>query len=365
MEADLRGLPLAAVVMVTDGCRNEGGTGEDAARLLKARRVPLHVIGLGNASPPKDYEVVRVFSPRTVRRNTEVEIWVTVRHTDFHDPFDLVVSRGDLTLKTERVTPASAEEDVERVRVAFTPDFEGAATYKVSIAPAAPAETNTSNNFKEFVIELQDDRLPVLYIEGSPRLEYRFLRRALYRDTDFRLIGLLRLAKDRYYVQGANDAEKWLEKGFPDASDPQAKQRLFAFEAIILGDIEAGYFTPEQLALLEEFVRVRGGGLLMLGCVNSFGLGKYAGTPVGKMLPLEVSPQDLPYSDEQFGAKVTEEGLTHPVMRLVPDPNENQRMWEKAPPLVGITPIRKVKPGASVLLAQEKGGLPVLAVQNY
>ena len=364
MEAELRGLPLAAVVLVTDGCRNEGGSGEDAARLLSARHVPLHVVGLGNPHPPKDYEVVRVFAPKRVRRNTEVEVYATVRHTDYTGPFAVDVTRGEARLAAKRVEPAEADEDVERVRIAFTPDFEGTATYKVSIK-AGPGEAVTDNNSREFVIEMQDDRLPVLYIEGSPRLEYRFLRRALYRDPDFRLVGMLRLAKDRFYIQGANEGEKYLEKGFPSAADPQARQRLFAFEAVILGDIEASYFSPEQQALLEEFVRVRGGGLLMLGGVNSFGLGKYAGTPVGKMLPLDVSAQDPPYSDERYQAKATEDGLEHPVLRLVPDADENRRLWEKAPALIGITPIRKVKAGASVLLAQEGGGLPVLAVQNY
>lgn len=364
-EGELRGLPLAAVVLVTDGCRNDGGTAEDAARLLAARQVPLYVVGLGNPRPPKDYEVVRVFAPKRVRRNSEVEVYATVRHTDYREPFDVEVSRGDTRLATKRVEPAGGEEDVQRVRIPFTPDVEGAATYKVSIKPAAD-EAMTDNNSREFVLEMQDDRLPVLYVEGSPRMEYRFLRRALFRDRDFRLVGVLRLAKDRFYVQGANEAERYLEKGFPNpAGDPQARQRLFAFEAVILGDIEASYFTPEQLTLLEEFVKVRGGGLLMLGGVNSFGLGKYAGTPVGRMLPLEVSAQDLPYSDQQYNAKATEEGLEHPVMRLVPDADENRRLWEKAPPLIGITPIRKVRAGASVLLAQEQGGLPILAIQNY
>ena len=364
MEAELRGLPLASVIMVTDGCRNEGGSGEDAARLLRARHVPLHTVGLGNPSPPRDYEVVRVFAPKRVRRNTEVEVYVTVRHTDYPGPFDLSITRGPVTLLTKAITPTEADSDVERVRLTFTPDFEGTATYRISI-PKGAGEVVTDNNFREFVLEMQDDRLPVLYIEGSPRMEYRFLRRALYRDQDFRLVGVLRLARDRFYVQGANDAEKFLERGFPDAADPQSRQRLFAFEAIILGDIEASYFTPGQLAMLEEFVKVRGGGLLMLGGVNSFGLGRYAGTPVGRMLPFEISAQDRPYTDEQFNAKPTEEGLTHPVMRLAQDADENRRMWEKAPPLIGNTPLRAVKPGASVLLAQENGGLPVLAVQNY
>jgi uncharacterized membrane protein len=221
-------------------------------------------------------------------------------------------------------------------------------------------EKVTDNNFKDFVLEIEDDRLPVLYIEGSPRMEYRFLRRALFRDHDFRLVGLLRLASDRFYIQGANPAEAYLAKGFPTTAE-----QLFAFKAVILGDIEAPYFSREQLALLDEFVKDRGGGLLMLGGVNSFGLGKYAGTPVGKMLPLEVSPNDPPYSDEQYSAKATDDGLAHPMMRLLQDPEANQKLWEKAPPLIGITPIRKVKPGAQLLLARQDGGLPVLAVQTY
>ena len=364
MEAELRGLPLGAVVMLTDGCRNEGGSPEEAAKLLKARHVPLHVVGLGNPNPPKDYEVVRVFAPKRVRRNTEVEVFATVRHTDFHVPFELVLTRNGQKLLAKTVTPATGGDDLARVRLGFTPDTEGTATYKVAIPPS-PEETVTDNNSKEFLVEVQDDRLPVLYIEGSPRPEYRFLRRAIFRDRDFRLVGVLRLAKDRYYVQGANAAERYLEQGFPSAADPRARERLFAFEAIILGDIEAAYFTPDQMKLLEEFVQVRGGGLLMLGGVNSFGLGKYAGTPVGKMLPLEVSPNDPPYSDDQYNAKATEEGLAHPMMRLVEDPEANKKLWEKAPPLIGITPVRKVKPGAQLLLAREDGGLPVLAVQTY
>jgi len=77
---------------------------------------------------------------------------------------------------------------------------------------------------------------------------------------------------------------------------------------------------------------VRGGGLLMLGGVNSFGLGKYAGTPVGKMLPLEVSPDDPPYSDDQFNAKATEEGLAHPMMRLVEDPRPTRSSGRRPRP---------------------------------
>jgi len=358
LDAELRSVPLAAVVMLTDGCRNLGGDPVEAARLLEARGVPLYVVGLGNPSPPKDYEVMQVYAPRRVRRNTEVEVLATIRHTDYDQPFEIRISRGDTPLVSKKVEPAKGT-DLTSLRIAFTPDHEGTATYRLSVPPA-PGESITDNNSREFSIHIQDDRLPVLYIEGSPRLEYRFLRRALFRDHDFRVVGLLRLASDRFYVQGANEAEAYLEKGFPET-----REQLFAFEAVILGDIEASHFTKAQLELLEDFVRERGGGLLMLGGVNSFGLGKYAGTPVGKMLPLEISPADPAYSDERYKAVVTPEGLKHPVMRLLPDADANRRLWEKAPELIGITPVRGVKPGATLLLASENGSRPVLAAQPY
>ncbi len=358
VDAELRGVPLAAAVLVTDGCRNTGGSAEDAAKMLQARGVPLYVLALGDPNPPPDLEVVQVLAPARARRNSEVELDITVRHTGFKTPFDLLLKRGDTIILTRRIEP-DGSGDLTRLRMAFTPDHEGSATYRVEI-PAAKEEKLAQNNAKDFVLDLQDDRLPVLYIEGSPRQEYRFLRRALFRDPDFRLVGVLRLAPKRFYVQGANGNETYLKDGFPTTAE-----QLFTYQAIVLGDIEADVFSPQQLQLLEQFVKVRGGGLLMLGGVNSFGLGHYAPTPVGRMLPVSISPGDPPYSDEQYAASVVEKAMAHPVMKLALDAGENKALWDHAPPLVGITPVTGLKPGATMLLERQKTGQPVLAVQDY
>ena len=358
METELRGMPLAAVVLISDGGRNTGGTTQDAAALLKARGVPLYVIGVGNPNPPQDYEVVRVISPKRVRRNSQVEIQAAIRHTGYKEPFEVTISRGDTAIATRTVTPA-AGTDIDQVKLLFTPDHEGTATYRIAIAPGKN-EKNTDNNAREFSLDIQDDRLPVLYVEGSPRMEYRFLRRALYGDRDFRLVGLLRLGDKRFYVQGANEGEAFLQKGFPETIE-----QLYGFQAVVLGDIEASYFTPAQLAMLEEFVRTRGGGLLMLGGVNSFGLGKYADTPIAKMLPVQITAADGTYSDDQYRAKLPNSIGVHPVMRLSLDPEANRTLWSQAPPLIGITPVAGVKAGALTLLTREQDNKPVFAVQNY
>lgn len=357
-EAELRALPLAAAVLVSDGCRNEGGSLEEAARLFQARGVPLHVVGVGHAPPPRDAEVVSVVAPRRVRRNTAAEVVVTVRHTDLNDPFDLRLVRGDTVVLTYPVQP-TPDIDLERLSLQFTPDHDGVAVYRAEV-PVAPGETVTENNSREFTVEIQDDRLPVLYVEGSPRLEYRFLRRALFRDPNFRVVGLLRLAPDRFYVQGADESEAWLTEGFP-----RSPEQLYTFQAVILGDVEASMFTPAQWALLEEFVKARGGGLLMLGGVNSFGLGGYAGTPIARLLPLRVTAGDPAYSDEPVQAQLTAAALAHPVMQLLPDPEQNRRLWASVPELIGITPVSGPKPDAALLLTDRRAGRPVFAVQNY
>ena len=358
VDADLRGVPVASVVLLTDGCRNAGGGLEDAAHVLQARGVPLHVVGLGDPDQPRDYEVFRAAAPRRVRSNTEVAVRAIVRHTDFSEAFELRLVRDGTRLLSKRVQPKPGS-DSTAVQLLFTPDHEGHAVYKLEV-PADDRETITENNTREFTIDIEDDRLPVLYIEGSPRLEYRFLRRALFRDPNFRLVGLLRLANDRFYVQGAHSDEKYLAQGFPDSAE-----RLFAFQAVILGDVEASCFTAEQLELLGTFARERGGGVLMLGGVSSFGRGQYAATPVADMLPVRISPSDGMYADDDIRAVPTPEGLEHPVMRLAPDPDANRRLWGDLPDLIGITPVAGVKPGATTLLVRHDDHQPVLVCQRY
>jgi hypothetical protein len=133
---------------------------------------------------------------------------------------------------------------------------------------------------------------------------------------------------------------------------------------VILGDIEASYFTAEQMNLLDSFVRERGGGVLMLGGVNSFGLGKYQDTTVARMLPFDVSSTDGAYNAAAVPAKLIDTNREHPLLRLTPDPATTRQLWDEAPPLIGLTPVHGVKAGAKLLIGTADGA-PVLAAQNY
>ena len=358
LDDEMRGVPVAGIVMLTDGAHNTAGDPREMARLMGLRGVPIFTVGLGDTSPPNDYEVVRVQAPRKVRQNATVEVFATVRCTGFKGPFQVRLVKDDKILDLREVTPKLGSE-IQRVELTFFPEQKLAQRYAVEIHPGAD-EKITENNRREFLVEVFDDRLPVLYIEGSPRQEYRFIRRALSRDNEFRIVSILRTGGGRYLIQGGDDDPE-LKKGYP-----KTRKHLFKYEAVIFGDIEAGYFTPEQLKITEEFVSKRGGGFLMLGGVNSFNLGKYHGTPIEKMLPVALERGSVAYSADEFPIRVTEdEGARHPILHQVDDPVANRHIWNKTPPLMGSNVVRKAKAGASVLAVNARNKNIVLAVQPY
>ena len=359
---ELRGVQLAGVVMLTDGGNNTPGQPLEMAQSLKSQKIKLYTVGFGSPNPPKDYEVVRVAVPRKVRRNSQVEAFATVRCTGYKDPFTVFLRQGEAILSTMEVKP-QAGKDMYQVRSAFFPEQTGTQKYNIYIKPGE-GEKIVDNNMHEFIVDVTENRLPVLYVEGSPRTEFRFLRRALFRDPDFRIVSILRTGHGRYYVQGADDfteAERAeLSKGFPSH-----KELLYKFEGVIFGDVEAEFFTKEQLKMTEEFVRERGGGFAMLGGVNSFNLGDYAGTPLEGMLPVVMENNKNAYSFDRFKMSVPEMALHHPVLHQDDDPEQNQKDWERVPELQGYNMVKGVKSGAQVLAAHPQTQQPILAVQKF
>jgi uncharacterized membrane protein len=156
---------------------------------------------------------------------------------------------------------------------------------------------------------------------------------------------------------------------------PRTREELFRYRGLIIGSVEAGLFTPDQLSMISDFVSQRGGGLLMLGGRFAFGAGGYAGTPVADVLPVVLDESAAGDGGEQdpFFATIDVElspfGGTHPITQFVDDAEESIDRWKNLPPLSILNPISTVKPGATTLLEGRSESLPftqvVLAVQRY
>jgi uncharacterized membrane protein len=358
----LSGMPLAGMVVITDG--GDAAEAELNASLLGLRSasIPVYTVGVGRESFDRDIEVRRVAVPRSVLRGTSLTLDVTISQTGYRgQTVPLIVEdEGRIVTSTEVQLPPNGTPAA--VQVHYTATEPGWRRLRFRV-PVQEGEQIRENNQREELIEVREGPHKILYVEGEPRFEVSFMRRAVADDPELQLVVLQRTARDRFLRLNVNSAEE-LASGFPNT-----REELFEYHGIILGSVEAGFFTSRQLRLLNEFVSERGGGLMMLGGRRSFSEGGYAGTPVADVLPLELETQ----ADTGYFAEVevvpTRAGELHPALRLDEDLTISRERWASLPPLTTFNRATRLKPGATALLAGAGNGVPqsqvVLAYQRY
>ena len=203
----------------------------------------------------------------------------------------------------------------------------------------------------------------ILYYEGEPRWEVKFLRQAVADDERLQVSLLQRTAENMFLVLGGDGPDD-LRAGFP-----ATREELGQYRVLILGSIEASAFSDTQLQLIVEFVEA-GGGLLMLAGRRSFGEGGWAATEIADLLPVEIplpAPGTAPPVAVEVQVSPTPLGLTHPATQIGADPGETQRLFAALPPLSVVNQIGPVKGTGLTLLvgASPEGNKTVLAYQPY
>jgi uncharacterized membrane protein len=360
---DLGTSPLAGLVVVTDGADNAGGTLAEPLLALAADRVPVHVVGMGRETLEPDVELTRVAMPRTVLQGTAVAVDLSVRAPGYGGrtvPLQ-VEDEGRIISRTDIRLPPGGEPAT--VRAHFVANQPGPRRIRFSI-PVQQGEVLSENNVVDALLVVDRRVERILYFEGEPRFEVKFLRRAVADDDRLDVVTLLRTAEDKYLRLGVSDSAELL------AGFPRTRAELFRYRGLILGSIEASFFTHDQLQMLADFVSVRGGGLLMIGGRHSFAEGGWAETPLADVLPVvldPVSPSDTGRFFTEVSVKRTPQGVEHPVLQLRETPDASAARWDSLPALSILNPIREAKPGASVLLTGvgEGGPYVVLAAQRY
>jgi uncharacterized membrane protein len=362
---ELAGLPLAGMVMVTDGADTTDASLTDALLGLKAAAVPVFTVGVGRDRLARDVQIDRVSTPRSALQGTSLVIDATVTQTGYAgETVTLdVENEGRIVGSQELKLPMDGEPAAVRVR--FTAADAGPRLFKFRIAPRQ-GELVTENNAREALIDVADRKEKILYYEGEPRPEMKFINRAVREDKNLAVITLQRTADNKYLRFLETETPEQLASGFP-----KTREELFAYRGLILGSIEAGAFSGDQLRMIGEFVERRGGGLLMLGGYRSFAEGGYAGTPVADALPVTIERparalDTLPVA--RLHIKPTRAGEAHGVTQIAATEAASTARWNDMPVLTSVNTIRSVKPGATVLLNgtdEHRRDQVVLASQRY
>jgi uncharacterized membrane protein len=364
--SELATAPIAGIVLITDGADNRSTNLDSTASQFRARNIPVYTIGIGASSFRRDTEVVRVSAPRRVLKDTMVEAEVSVRATGYPGRrAKLLVLDRDRQLQSQEIALGS-DGEVKTIKVSFSSQAAGPRVFTFRVEPFGD-ELIPQNNDQTALVRVEDEHPQILYVDGEPRWEYGFMRRAIDQDKNLQLVTLLRQADGKFLRQGV-ESPSILEKGFPTD-----KAELFKYKGIILGSVEASFFTFDQLRMISDFVSQRGGGFLMLGGKNSFGQGGYINTPIEDMLPVELGQSARgiqEFQELEFRARLTSYGSQHPITRLSLSEEENRKRWTAVPALTGFNPTAGPKPGATVLLQgsapDSRGQSPILlAFQRF
>jgi len=359
---ELSSVPLSGLVVVSDGADNSGRPLAEAMVPLQAASVPVYTVGLGEESLTPDIQVSRVSAPRTVLKGTSLLLDVVISQRGFAgQTLPLVVEDEERILAEDDVTFGQDGEPVV-ARVRFTLDEAGSRRIRLRV-PVQDGERVSQNNERGIDVEVREAREKILYFEGEPREEPKFLRRAVADDENIQVVFLNRTAEDKFIRLDVDDGDE-LAGGFP-----KTREELFKYRGLILGSVEASYFTHDQLAMIAEFVSRRGGGFLMLGGRWAFAEGGYGGTPVAEALPvvLREAALDPHGAFAQVKVKPTVAGMGHVAAQIRPDGQAGPDLWDSLPSLSIMNHIQEVKPGATTLLSGEgpQGDRVVLAYQRY
>jgi hypothetical protein len=364
---ELAGMPLAGVIVATDGADNGGSDLAASLQALQMRRVPVHTVGIGEERFARDLAVSEVAAPPSVLAGATVllDVALGVRGAG-GDRTTLSVEADGRIVATEEIR-IPVRGDVVRTRLRVPPLAPG--THQISVrAKALGGERVSENNVFHTMLEVRSGPVRVLYLEGEPRPEFVFLRRAVASDSALQVVGLVRTAQHKFLRLGVRDSLE-LVRGFPTR-----REDLFQFRAIVLGSIESSFFTGEQLRMLSDFVSQRGGTLLALGGRAALAEGGFAETPMAEALPVALSraPADTGGPVDWLAVHPTSAGRVHAALRLRDTDAASAARWDSLPLLSSVNHLGPLRAGATALLSGRPPGpadggaeVPLLAFQRY
>lgn len=318
-----------AVVLVSDGQHNNGPTPVQLAKLMGTKKMPMYVVGIGSAVHPQDLAVLEVKVPDTVYQEASVKGSIELK--DDASPgqqFTVKIEHQGTTLweknlVTEQRGLRSIAFDFPIKGIVGTEMQKLDRDIKFSSLPlnlnvtvsTVRDERDTGNNSSVMRFSAITERPKVLFMDGRPRWEFRYLRNLMERDQKWEVNNLL--------AGAGGEQIRWVRGKLPGQFPPD-KETLFGYSLIIFGDLPLNTFTPNELEWMHEFVEQRGGGIIFIDGPRH-PLRDYIATPLKTLLPVEWrgSPLEGMTLRQTFVASGPLEGA----FSLAGDPERNREIW--------------------------------------
>ncbi len=354
----------AAIVIVTDGRENASERSlDDLAAECARLQIPIHVYGVGSSFFGQ-LRIREAVVNETLFVDDTVSVPVRYRMRGFKDGVVEMVLKLNGQEVARKTVDAKDGDDLKEI-LSFVPQQKDALSGKQEITTTVRVvsglETVTDEVTKS--VRIVDRKVKVLVVDSIPRWDFKFLQRSLLRDR--------RVVASFYLTDGDSRAMKSGEPFLPQF--PATRPELFDYDLLILGDVPASFFSPDQQVMIREFV-AEGGGFLQIAGRNH-GPSSYVGTPLADVLPVEIESQkfviDTGTRPVSYRPDLTPSGVRSAVLSLDDDPVENLKVWKELPEFYWHYPVTKLKPAAEAYLTHPKDRttddkpMPIYAAHYY
>lgn len=350
------GREVAGVMVLSDFISIKGKDPVESARSLSTQGIPIYTVSLGLPSPP-DIHVRKIIGPDVVFKGDRVPLRVQIESKGYNE------RTVNITLKIDGNEQPSQQvklkDGIQFAELIFVPEQESGTVELEVSAAAFNDETTDKNNSASHSVRILDEKIKVLYVEGIPRWEFRYLRWVLLRDP--RLDVRFLMTQGDPALAGSSPSHI--------GALPQNKEELFKYDLIILGDVPAGYFNTEQLELIDELVKERGGSLMMLAGPVAAPT-SYKDTAIADILPIKIGAGSWNPVPNGTYPVVTSAGRLSQSTSLSLSDDTTDRIWQKVNRMHQLPPVDGAKAGATVLLTHSGSSdgfdqYPLVAWQRY
>lgn len=352
---ELQGQRVAGVVLFTDGRDTPARNQAERLSQLAAYGVKVYPVVVGSDRPARNLAIQSVNVQDAAFVGDIVNVRLSLRGSGFEPGHEAVVrlvdkATGEVLLDAdaraaETNVALAAGDAAQDVELLFRPTKVGPLDVAVEVV-AQPGEIDEEDNARVAQVAVLDAKINVLYVDGYPRWEYRYLKNEMIRDRTVEISCLLTSADPAFRQEGDRPITRF----------PESLNELLEYDVILFGDVDPRQFSDFQLQLVNEFVSKLGGGFGMVAG-PAYSPQAYRGTSVEPLLPVNLAPAGMESAGgaitQGWRPVLTQVGAASSIFRFFGDRAENERfLAEQIPPLFWYSRGVTGKPGVGEVFAE-------------
>ncbi|MGA2581845.1 MAG: VWA domain-containing protein [Tepidisphaeraceae bacterium] len=373
---DLQGQRVAGVVVLSDGRETPEQSPADAISAVKAFGVNIYPVAVGSERTPRNIAVDSVSFEPSAFVDDITDFRVTIHATGYEPNHQIVVALDRQVMRGNEKVLVPVTDDLGReiTRIVEAPDdkpFQTDIQFKptagdmptanlVIVAIPQPGELDESDNYRPVQLAVLDNNISVLYVDGYPRWDYRYIKNSMLRDKTIKISCLLTSADPSFRQEGSDDPNRpnqtWAIDAFPNTMD-----QLLDYDVVLMGDVDPREFSDAQLQMISDFVSKKGGGFEMVAGPR-FSPQLYRNTPIEPVLPVIITHTAVDDSQAAitngFNLVLTPAGEDSSIFRFFPDNSINDEYIKNhLQALFWYCRGAMVKPGVGIALAEHPNEL--------